>query len=121
MPDGRMRPFLRGGDPMSVETVEVAGVVARREATKRKGGSEIRVSIADAGNGAAVDVRRFITTGPREILAGNGKARSQYVGPTREGLWLQPSEAFELADLLTYAARAAEMMQEVEYGKGEVA
>jgi hypothetical protein len=102
---------------MSVETLETAGTVCMRTVSRTKGASEVRVSIADAGNGAAVDVRRWITTPPLELVGRNGKHRSDYVGPTREGLWLQPSEARELAELLEIAATAAEREQEREYGE----
>jgi hypothetical protein len=112
-----------GEGMMSVELIEDVGAVQRRAATKAKAGSELRVSLAESDNGAFVNVRKWIVAPPLELFREGKKPRSDYTGPDGfHGLdGLQPSEALELAELLTVAARAAEMMQEREYGTGETA
>jgi hypothetical protein len=63
-------------------------------------------------------VRGWILSPPLELFREGKKPRSDYTGPNGfEGLKaLQPSDAYALAELLVIAARAAEMMQEREYG-----
>ena len=93
-------------DPIRV--VEVTGTACERRATARKGASEVRVRVCENGNGPAVDVRRFVTSPASGQVT---RGASTFTGATREGLWLQPSEAFALAELLVTAAMAAESME----------
>jgi hypothetical protein len=82
-----------------------------------KRGRVLRVALVDWGNdfGIGVDVRVFVTDAAHErrrvaqgraAISGrrfNGSHRSGFVGPTKQGVLLQPGDADELSELLAEA------------------
>ena len=109
-----MAEILTEGTPTIVEAI---GDV---ELAKR--GRILRVALVDWGNdfGIGVDVRVFVTDAAhdrrraaqgRAALSGrrfDGSHVGGFVGPTKQGVLLQPSDADELSELLALAVLRAE-------------
>lgn len=106
-----------GTDPATgIETLEVIGVLAERAATRKRGGSVIRVAICDAGNGAGpvVDVARYFVKPPTGDVTDKGYRYRE--GRTRLG-YLQPFECTELAEYLILGAEVARSFADKEVGR----
>lgn len=84
-----------------------------------KGGKDITVTVKDAGNGPAVDVREYVTRDAYKasdfrVVGGSSRKprrqREPYVGPTKRGFWISPELALEVGEALVAAAlRALEL------------
>lgn len=83
-----------------------------------KRGEELRVKVADNGNGPAVSVSKFVTESEYDQAPAYMQAKSRakelrrplstYTGPTKGGLWLTINQALELAEAIVAAAIRAE-------------
>ena len=104
-------------DPRTIEVLATIGEIALG-----KRGHELRVTVADAGNGngAAVDVREYVTDAAhawrdgrkgRDLAKGRrlkaADSGPRFTGPTRRGWWLYPAEALALWEALGRAIELA--------------
>lgn len=94
--------------------------LARIAELRTKNGHDIVVSVKDAGNGPAVDVREYVTRDAYsdsdfQVVGGSTRKprrqKAPYIGPTRTGWWMSPALAEELADAIAHAVVAAEEMR----------
>jgi hypothetical protein len=104
-------------------TPTIVEVIGEVELPKR--GRVLRVALVDRGNdfGIGIGVRVFVTEAAHErrraaqsraAINGrrfNGSRTSGFVGPTKQGVFLQPSNADEVSELLAEAVVRAEAIQ----------
>ena len=88
-----------------------------------KSGHDIVVAVKDAGNGASVDVREYVTRDAYKdsdfrVVGGSTrkprKQREPYIGPKKGGFWMRPELALEVGEAIINAALKA-----LELGGGD--
>lgn len=111
----------------SEDTIGVGGprfdVLATVAELRWKDGHDVVVSVKDAGNGPAVDIREVVTRDAYKdsdfrVVGGSSRKprrqREPFVGPTKRGFWVHPDFAIELGEAIIAAALKA-----LEIGDGD--